>query len=241
MHFHLLNLSWQQQPVGSIPDDMGIVRRWLGLPSGFADADRVWARVWPQIKASWALMDGRWFNAGMVRAWERQQTYKQNASKKRAKHEQHYEHVEEALNNKKIVSRESPPADSDVSIQAIANAHPKLAKPFETERAIVEQLDRLGDEMGVRNALSYLLTQTKKYRESFEKWPEDSKKHSPESPRWFASRCYAEPEKNWTDKAAGPCAVDDNGGHFEGTVYVTADGKRMPGYKPPPKVKKQGA
>jgi len=81
MHHWLLNLSWQQEPVGSIPDDICLVRRWLGLPSGSADADRVWARVWPQIKAAWALKDGRWFNAGMVRAWERQQTYKQNGSK----------------------------------------------------------------------------------------------------------------------------------------------------------------
>lgn len=240
MHVHLLNLSWQQEPVGSIPDDIGTLRRWLGLPSGSADADRVWARVWPQIMPAWALKDGRRFNAGMVATRERQQIYKQNGSKKKAKQEARREQSladEELLNNKKSVLRENPPEDSDVTIQTIANTHPKFAKPFETERAIVEQLDRLGDEMGVRNALNYLLTQTKKYRESYEKWPKEDQKHSPESPRWFASRCYGEPEKNWTDKAAGPHGVDEHGGHFEGTVYITRDGKRMPGYMPPPKTK----
>src|SRR5262249_37418983 len=89
MHVWLLNLSWQQEPVGSIPNDMGLLRRWLRLPSGFADADRVWARVWPQIREAWYLEGDRWFNAGMVRAWKRQQTYKQNGkqnvSKNRAK------------------------------------------------------------------------------------------------------------------------------------------------------------
>lgn len=139
--------------------------------------------------------------------------------------------------SKKAVLRENPPENSDATIQTIANLHPKLAKPFETERAIVEQLDRLGDEMGVRNALNYLLRQTRKYRELWEKWPKDKQEFSPESPRWFNSRCYAEPEKNWADKAAGPHGVDEHGGHFEGTVYITKDGKRMPGYVPPPKTK----
>lgn len=138
---------------------------------------------------------------------------------------------------KKPVSKENPPEDSDVTIQTIASTHPKFAKPFETERAIVEQLDRLGDEMGVRNALNYLLNQTKKYREHWGKWPEEDRKHSPESPRWFGSRCYAELEEDWAKKAAGPHGVDEHGGHFEGTVYITKDGKKMPGYKPPPKAK----
>lgn len=34
--------------------------------------------------------------------------------------------------------------------------------------------------------------------------------------------------------------VDEHGGHFEGTVYVTKEGKRMPGYIPPPKPKAKG-
>lgn len=253
MHVHLLNLSWQQQPAGTIPDDAALIRRWLGSPP-----DDIWRRVSPQVFAAWPIADretqlvypdtpdmekhwGRRVNAGMVRAWDRQQTYKQNGSKPKAKRELHLEDAVEDLNTKKPVTKESPPADSDLTIQKIAALHPKFAKPFETERAIVEQLDRLGDEMGVRNALDYLLTQTKKYRESYEKWTKEDQKHSPESPRWFTSRCYSEPEKNWAEKAAGPHGVDEHGGHFEGNDYITRTGKRMPGYKPPPKAKAKAA
>jgi hypothetical protein len=107
MHVHLLNLSWQQEPVGSIPDDIGTLRRWLGLPSGSADADRVWARVWPQIMPAWALKDGRRFNAGMIKTWERQQTYKQNGSKPKAKGKQSLEDEDSNSNTKtKTVRKE---------------------------------------------------------------------------------------------------------------------------------------
>lgn len=44
-----------------------------------------------------------------------------------------------------------------------------------------------------------------------------------DSDSWRAQPSRASPE------------LDERGGHFEGTVYVTKDGKRMPGYIPPPK------
>lgn len=41
---------------------------------------------------------------------------------------------------------------------------------------------------------------------------------------------------SWKTSASHSSPVlDEYGGHFEGTVYVTAAGKRMPGYIPPPK------
>jgi hypothetical protein len=101
MHHWLLNISWQQEPPGSLPNDFDQIRRWLGSPS-----DDVWRRVRPQIFCSWSLRDGRWFNSGMVRAWERQQTYKQNGSKRRAKSELIAEE-EEILDSKK----KEPPKD----------------------------------------------------------------------------------------------------------------------------------
>jgi len=72
----LLMISIQEQPAGSIPDDVGVIRRWLGLPSGQQDADRTWARVRPQIFAAWQQRDGRWFNPGMVSTIERAEKYK---------------------------------------------------------------------------------------------------------------------------------------------------------------------
>lgn len=75
MHFHLLMMSIQEEPAGSIPNDVGQIRRWLRLPSGQSDSDRVWARVQPQIFAAWMLQDGRWFNPGMVATFERKEKY----------------------------------------------------------------------------------------------------------------------------------------------------------------------
>lgn len=75
MHFHLLMISIQEEPPGSIPNDVGQIRRWLRLPSGQSDSDRVWARVQPQIFAAWMLTDDRWFNPGMVQTFERKAHY----------------------------------------------------------------------------------------------------------------------------------------------------------------------
>lgn len=159
--------------------------------------------------------EGIIFSRRMVRdAQEREQARKRKEKERKEKKESRECHayvtpLSEYVNEDENVSRkktskqrENPPFDSDVTIQKIAQLHPKFAKPFETERAIVEQLDRLGDELGVRNALDYLLSQTKKYREHWEKWPDEDKKHSPESPRWYSSGCYREPEKAWAAKAA---------------------------------------
>lgn len=82
MHYTLLWISWQQQPPGTLPNDMAAIRRWIGSPS-----DETWRRVSPQILAAWPLQGDRRVNAGMARAWERQQTYKQNGSKRQAKQE----------------------------------------------------------------------------------------------------------------------------------------------------------
>lgn len=76
MHFWLLNISWQQEPRGSLPDDMATIRRWLGSPP-----DDVWDRVQPQIFAAWKLRDGRWFNSGMAETAERQKVYSESRSK----------------------------------------------------------------------------------------------------------------------------------------------------------------
>lgn len=70
MHVWLLNLCIQEEPPGSIPNDMAVIRRWLRNPS-----DDVWRRVQPQIFTAWKFRDGRWFNEGMVRACTRKANY----------------------------------------------------------------------------------------------------------------------------------------------------------------------
>ena len=63
MHHWLIGVSLQQEPPGSLPDDMAAIRRWLNFPP-----DELWRRVKPQIFAAWSLQDGRWFQKGTVRA-----------------------------------------------------------------------------------------------------------------------------------------------------------------------------
>ena len=48
MHNWLLDLSWQQEPRGTIPNDIALIRRWLRSPS-----DETWRRVYPQIRTAW--------------------------------------------------------------------------------------------------------------------------------------------------------------------------------------------
>lgn len=67
MHFWLINLSLQENPAGTIPNDMALIRRWLRNPS-----DDVWRRVQPQIFNAWTLQDGRWHQKGAEEAAIRQ-------------------------------------------------------------------------------------------------------------------------------------------------------------------------
>ena len=70
MHHHLLMISIQQKPPGSIPNDMAAIRRWLRSPS-----EDIWRRVRPQIFAAWTLRGDRWFNTGMVETFERKERF----------------------------------------------------------------------------------------------------------------------------------------------------------------------
>lgn len=71
MHAWLLNISIQETPPGSIPNDMTVIRRWLRNPS-----DDVWRRVQPQIFTAWKLRGDRWFNSGIEEAVQRKENYR---------------------------------------------------------------------------------------------------------------------------------------------------------------------
>ncbi len=151
MHYTLLWISWQQEPPGTLPNDMAAIRRWIGSPS-----DDVWRRVSSQILAAWPIQGDRRVNAGMFRAWERQQTYKQNGSKKGAKSKLSLEDEEEdskkpvlkAFRIDELVSKVligiSLPAGNPVLECAIAAAiEAKGAEPNWTpEKAALHMIER---------------------------------------------------------------------------------------------------
>lgn len=75
MHFWLINLSCQQDPAGTIPNDIALIRRWLRNPS-----DDVWRRVQPQIFSSWSLADGRWHQKGTEETAAKQVAFSESRS-----------------------------------------------------------------------------------------------------------------------------------------------------------------
>lgn len=192
MHHWLLNLSWQQEPVGSIPDDICLVRRWLGLPSGSADADRVWARVWPQIKAAWALKNGRWFNAGMVRAWERQQTYKQNGSKRRAKGELPLEDEEEAVKQK--LKKQKPFTGDDLVFEVLRQIGTS-ARNTDLTVVVADSLNLKAKEpeWTIEKAATHFIDRGLAYKAS----PVWNSRYKVSWVKWFQNQCYDQDPRAW--------------------------------------------
>lgn len=74
VHFHLMNIAWQQEPPCSIPADDETIRKWVtGL------SDKQWVRIKAQVLPAWELRDGRYYQKGLERAFERQKIYSKNA------------------------------------------------------------------------------------------------------------------------------------------------------------------
>jgi hypothetical protein len=94
---------------------------------------------------------------------------------------------------------EEPPKNSDLSVQKIAEAHPKNIKPVMTEHAIVMQVERLAEvkRMTPESALEYLMERTQLYAAAIRGWPETEFKFVPESHNWFADGSFAADEKLW--------------------------------------------
>lgn len=97
------------------------------------------------------------------------------------------------------------PADSDVKIKQIADAHPRLIKPAETHRAIVDQLEsRLVNLHGSpKKAFQYLLARTLLYRKKTQDWPPGERQFIVGSVNWFKDGCFDEDEALWGWKELG--------------------------------------
>lgn len=75
MHMHLLMLSIQEEPPGTIPADDAAIRRWLSLPLGSVDSDQTWRRVKSQLLAAWQPEGERLVNRGMLETCQRRERY----------------------------------------------------------------------------------------------------------------------------------------------------------------------
>lgn len=71
MHMHLMCIAWQQSPPCTLPDDDGMIRRWLGNP-------KRWEALKIQILAAWKMVDGRWLQSGLLTEFEKQAAYRES-------------------------------------------------------------------------------------------------------------------------------------------------------------------
>lgn len=94
-------------------------------------------------------------------------------------------------------TKEREPANADLSIQAIAAAHPKNLKPMATERALCGQIERLTRKMPMDQALAYLMTRTQLFAAAMKLWPDAEKKFIPEAHNWFTQGSFEADESLW--------------------------------------------
>lgn len=72
MHFHLLQIAWQQSPPCSIPEEEGILMGWCNHPSAWREGPDGTPGLWSQISRGWKLYKGRWWQIGLCRSYLRQ-------------------------------------------------------------------------------------------------------------------------------------------------------------------------
>jgi len=197
MHFHLLMISVQEDPPGSLPNDMDAIRRWLSLPSGSVEANEIWRRVKPQIFAAWSRQGERWFNSGMVETMERQQRYKEryeggtkttpNSKKKKSKNNENQSSLfEEPLDNLETLVEE-------IGHLHPANEHMKsLALPFAQQEAIAAAIERDGFEV--------VLSGTKNLADRVAKWPTSELRFIPNPVKFYREAEYLRSPLLWERK-----------------------------------------
>lgn len=121
-----------------------------------------------------------------------------------------------------------PPPNSDISIAAIIQAHPRIELPIETERAIVDALNGRVLPDGAKceglikryhgdanAALRFLLDKTQLYKKCTDAWPPGERNFIRSSLRWFMGGGYDETELTWrrNGKHQGNGAKSGNGAY----------------------------
>ena len=204
MHFHLINLAWQEEPPGSIPADEPLIRRWLRSPS-----EETWRRVRPQIFGAWVRSaDGsRWVQKGLVEAAERQERYRRRYDdvKHRGKSdEKHAKNNGDSMKsedvNEVVVGFDLESFDHEKAVREIQQAHPRPENSQANEIAVLEAIEHVVKQRQCKRqeAAEWLLSRTDMYRLATDNWPD--KQFITKSTRWFTSRSFEEDPAFWERK-----------------------------------------
>jgi hypothetical protein len=229
MHNWLLDLSWQEDPRGTIPDDECIIRRWLNLDR--PGDDEAWARVWKQLEPCWPIVSpGRRGNQGMLRTSERQERYSEANSRiaqerygktvskpctnrapngARIVHERYIDINPKPLHKpKEEQNHSSSNADPDSGanyeqrVRAIQHAWPLVDRSVLTESFI---LDAFEEEVVVRavsreEASLYVTERCLEIAELLKAWPKDQRRYWPALKNFITERAYNRPNEAWERK-----------------------------------------
>jgi len=114
-----------------------------------------------------------------------------------------YRNKEEPLaepQHRTVRENQAPATDYEPEewVHKIKAAHPRLTRPIDTERHIVEQVGRLTNKMGnMRNAAQYLLMRTEIFAKLTADWPPGERRFIPGSCDWFEGARFEENENDW--------------------------------------------
>jgi hypothetical protein len=222
MYVHLLCMAWQEIPPGSIPNDDAVIRRWLNLSlydsglcqrssdrreSGYGCrcSDCVWRRVRPQIMAAWVLKDGRWYQDGMCKTWERMlKRSEASTNNVRKRYQPYVEEVKEAVDpevSKKI---------SESYIAEIYDCYPRKLGKGHAYKAIASALRKLLEQKkelfhSLDDAAVYLKQRTKLFARS----PAgQAGQYTPHPATWFNGERYLDDESEWSKYGQEPSKTE---------------------------------
>lgn len=200
MHVHLLMLSIQEEPPGTIPADDAAIRRWLSLPLGSVESDQTWRRVKSQLLAAWQPEGDRLVNSGMRSSCERQARYRERyeTGTKKPPNNNEVEERSKDVDFEVGSKEESPPQNSDELVEKIARTHPRNWRekgdlgmiPNSQADAIIRAIQKDGIDL--------VLAGTRNYAEAVNKWPMEGRGKSVKGvERFFNESDYLKNPKEW--------------------------------------------
>jgi hypothetical protein len=211
MHFHLLMMSIQEEPPGSIPDDMALIRRWLGSPS-----EDIWRRVRPQVLSAWTLRTDRWFNQGMVETFERKERFSKRYENGTKKGRESPENQENSNSNKELAfdvgskksesKAKTQPLFTDSDCEAIYKAYPRRVGKGDAIPAIKKALECIikgeyqGNEVTAEEAIAGLKNRVIMFAQSA---AGHKGAYTPHPASWFNKKRYLDDPKEWEDHGNG--------------------------------------
>lgn len=118
-----------------------------------------------------------------------------------------------------LTGKESGKEALDISrdVSAIAQLHPRLEKPEQTEKDIRRQVQLLIEKKNITpiSAIDYLERRTNAYRQKTSGWPTEQRPFIVSSATWFRSRCYEEDDQRW-ERRKGATSI----GAYQGNGQV---------------------